>query len=82
MFSCKKNTENKFLFDSFSFSINTYADDYLSFRRQENKVVIDIRKNIFVCLFSVHKTISLSRHEQVCLIRLHFQIYFSHHQAT
>ena len=27
-----------------------------------------IPKNIFACLFSVHNTISLSRHEQVCLI--------------
>ena len=27
----------------------------------------DIRKNIFACLFSIHNTISLSRHEQVCL---------------
>ena len=27
----------------------------------------DIRKNIFACLFSIHKTINLSRHEQVCL---------------
>ena len=25
-----------------------------------------ICKNIFACLFSVHNTISLSRHEQVC----------------
>ena len=31
----------------------------------------NIRKNIFACLFSVHNTISLSRHEQVCLMRLH-----------
>ena len=31
-----------------------------------------IRKNIFACLFSVHNTISLSRHEQVCLMRLRF----------
>ena len=30
------------------------------------------RKNIFACLFSVHNTISLSRHEQVCLMRLRF----------
>ena len=28
-----------------------------------------IRKNVFACLLSVHITISLSRHEQVCLIR-------------
>ena len=32
-----------------------------------------IRKNIFACLFSVHNTISLSRHEQVCLMRLRFR---------
>ena len=30
----------------------------------------DIRKNIFACLFSVHNTIILSRHEQVSLMRL------------
>ena len=39
-----------------------------------------IRKNIFACLFSVHNTISLSRHEQVCLMRLRFERYFSHHR--
>ena len=38
-----------------------------------------IRKNIFACLSSVRNTISLSRHEQVCLVRLRFEIYFSHH---
>ena len=27
-----------------------------------------IRKNIFACLFSVHNTISLASHEQVCLM--------------
>ena len=25
------------------------------------------RKNVFACLYSIHNTISLSRHEQVCL---------------
>ena len=35
-----------------------------------DKVTTGIRKNIFACLFSVHNTISLSRHEQVCLMRL------------
>ena len=39
-----------------------------------------IRKNIFACLFSVHNTIILSRHEQVCLMRLRFERYFSHHR--
>ena len=34
------------------------------------KLKTNIGKNIYACLFSVHNTISLSRHEQVCLIRL------------
>ena len=28
-----------------------------------------------------YDTISLSRHEQVCLMRLRFERYFSHHRA-
>ena len=39
------------------------------------------RKNVFACLFSLHNTISLSRHEQVCLMRLRFERYFFHHRA-
>ena len=31
------------------------------------KLTCCIRKNIFACLFSIYNTISLSRHEQVCL---------------
>ena len=34
-----------------------------------------VLKNIFACLFSVHNTIRLSRHEQVRLIRLRFERY-------
>ena len=30
---------------------------------------------------SYYNTISLSRHEQVCLMRLRFERYFSHHRA-
>ena len=41
-----------------------------------------LRKNIFACLFSVYNRISLSRHEQVHLMRLSFERYFSHHRAT
>ena len=41
---------------------------------------LNMRKNIFACLFSVYNTISLSRHEQVCLIKLRFEIYFSYHR--
>ena len=41
-----------------------------------------MRKNFFACLFSVHHTISLSRHKQVCLTRQHFERYFSHHSRN
>ena len=33
-------------------------------------------------LKSIHNNISLSRHEHVCLIRLRFERYLSHHRAT
>ena len=51
-------------------------------RKEQNKILdakiesnVNIRKNIFACLFSVHNTMSLSRHEQVCLMRLRFERY-------
>ena len=34
----------------------------------------DKRKNIFACLFSIHNTISLSRHEQVCFSKQIFPL--------
>ena len=40
-----------------------------------------MRKNIFTCLFNVHNTIRSSRHGQVCLMRLRFDRYFSHHRS-
>ena len=42
---------------------------------------VTIRKNIFAYLFSVHHTISLSRHEKVCLMRRRFERYFSRYRA-
>ena len=42
---------------------------------------LHIPQIIFACLFSIHNTISLSRHKQVCLSELCFERYFSHHQA-
>ena len=45
-------------------------------------ILVVVPKNIFACLLSVHNTISLSRHEQVCLSRLRFERYFSHYRAT
>ena len=47
----------------------------------KSNISVIIRENIFACLFSVHNTTGLSRHGQVCLIRLRFEWYFSHHQA-
>ena len=38
-----------------------------------------IFKNIASRLFSVHNIRNLSRHEKVCLMRLHFKRYFCHH---
>ena len=38
-----------------------------------SKRTLDLLENIFACLFSVSNIISLSRHEQVCLIRLRFK---------
>ena len=39
------------------------------------KALFIVGENIFAGLCSVHNTISLSRHEQVCLIRLRFERY-------
>ena len=39
-----------------------------------------LRRNTSACLFSVYNTISSSLHEQVCLMRLRFERYFSHHR--
>ena len=64
---------------------NDYQQDSRILYQNTNTFVpnktFGIRKNIFACLFSVHNTISLSRHEQVCLMRLRFERYFSHHRA-
>ena len=46
-----------------------------------HKKILGLCKNIFAYLFSVHNTMSLLRHEQVCLMRLHFGRYFSDHGA-
>ena len=49
-----------------------------------NKVIFNnlrkknIRKIFFASLLSVYNTTSLSLHEQVCLIRLRFERYFSY----
>ena len=37
------------------------------------QVSLYLRKNIFTCLVGVHNKLSLSRHEQVCFMRLLFR---------
>ena len=39
-------------------------------KQSEMRTLITIHKDIFACLFSIHNTITLSCHEQVCLRRL------------
>ena len=51
-----------------------------SFRLQLDSGIL-IHKDICACLFSIHNTINLSCHEQVCLSGLRFERYFSHHRA-
>ena len=45
-----------------------------------SRTIKSVHKNIFGCLFSVHNKISLSGHEEVCLMRLRFWTYFSRYQ--
>ena len=56
-------------------------DHWHSKRNTFIRITVDIH-NIFASLCSVHNKISLSSHEQVCLIRLNFKRYFSYHQAN
>ena len=42
--------------------------NYKTVISSEESKTLDIRKNIFACLFSIHNTINLLRHEQVCLL--------------
>ena len=58
-------------FETILTSSNIACSDMISVFHPNS--VSAIRKNIFACLFSVHNTISLSRHEQVCLMRLRFE---------
>ena len=46
-----------------------------------NEYNVKVCKNAFAYLLIVHNTLSLSRHEQVSLMRLRFERYLSHHQA-
>ena len=51
---------------------------------QENKIVMEcyLLSEPKIRGYRKHITISLSRHEQVCLSELRLERYFSHHQAT
>ena len=51
-----------------------YCDCFFRYAKKFNQHIKHC-KNIFACLFSVHNTISLSRHEQVCLMRPRFEMF-------
>ena len=73
--------EKEVLVNSFIYSKFNYMDVWmLSHKKSLDK--IEIHKDIFACLFSIHNTVSLSCHEQVCLSGLRFERYFPHHRAT
>ena len=66
-----------------------YLKVHASSRKSANIFSIAVRifrslyvKTFLLCLFSIHNTISLSRHEQVRLRKLRFERYFSHHRAV
>ena len=48
---------------------------YQKKKKKKNKL-FSIGKKVFAGLTSVHNIISLSCHEQICLLRLHFEGYF------
>ena len=45
------------------------------------RLYLRLYKDFFACFFSVHDTRSLSSHEQVCLMRLHFERHFPYHRG-
>ena len=64
------------------FSIN-FSKASTKFCLSLNNNADNIRQNIFACLISVHTScLSLSRHEQVCLIRLPFERHFTYYPQT
>ena len=80
---CTDFTKFSWIFDLSSVLITFVFGNLLS---QIEKCIFSgsfgfIHKDIFACLFSIHNTISLSCHEQVCLSGLRFERYFSHHRA-
>ena len=67
----------------FQTSLEKFPQHILKFFLQTNLFDrVFLHKNVYACLISIHNTVSLSRHEQVCLSRLRFERYFSHHRAN
>ena len=65
-----KISENFKNFQYFNFEADSLENENLF---QKTGVPFFIRKNIFACLFSIHNTISLSCHQEVCLSGLRFE---------
>ena len=51
-------------------------------KNSQHKENFWFRKPVFTFLLSVHNIIRLSSYEQVCLMNLHFERYFSHHRKN
>ena len=79
----KYSVELRFAFSKgpYFYSHNCHILLTISEKKRILKQSFGIHKDIFACLFSIHNTIGLSRHEQVCLSGLRFERYFSHHRA-
>ena len=85
METCSRRNKICFAISVFKSRIKTWTTDNYPCRLCKNFVkdlVLLILKDIFACLFSIHNTISLSCHEQVCLSGLRFERYFSHHSLS
>ena len=62
-FSYNKQLEQEKNFSSVIFK----SQNNLKIWKLRNLTIEGRRKNVFACLYSIHNTISLSCHEQVCL---------------
>ena len=82
----ERNTTRKLKTIDFSSTESYLPNNLLSVGSIARKIVKNSRKDDgIMCEFlnkAITNTISLSRHEQVCLMRLCFERYFSHHRAT
>ena len=78
----QQDLDSRDFYDPVNMDVHFPEKQIYRYKFVKNVKLTGLRKNILACLFSIHNTISLSHHEQVCLSGLCFERYFSHHQAT